>query len=244
MRRRRFMVAVVAVGLVFGITLLLDGFTSAIRNEVTRTVDVFDATSWLVPSGSAGPFTPDHLVNDHAAASAATAGRRVTPILALATTITKNGSLVNVNVIGTAEPLKLQSGRWPRASDEVVANDDLGVAVGKQITLSKRQFTVVGRTAHLRYFAGTNILFLRLPDAQRVFVFGQPLATGFVVRGAPPAAVPAGLATLSNAEVIASLRRPIKVAVVDDQLSRRAALDRRGRDHRHDPLHDVTRTAP
>ena len=67
MRRRRFIVAVIAVGLVFGITLLLDGFVASLSNEVDRTVRAFHADSWLVPAGSSGPFTPDHLVAESAA---------------------------------------------------------------------------------------------------------------------------------------------------------------------------------
>src|SRR5262249_11379503 len=118
MRRRRFVVAVVAVGLVFAITLLLDGFTQSLHNEVNRTVHAFSADSWLVPTGSAGPFTPAHLVADPAATVRSVPGARtVTPILAMATTITKGKSRspLNVNVIGTAAPIQLQSGRWPTA---------------------------------------------------------------------------------------------------------------------------------
>src|SRR6476469_8576844 len=131
MRRRRFVVAVIAVGLVFGITLLLDGFTHSINNEVRRTVRAFHADTWLVSTGSSGPFTPDHLVAEAAAAKAKTRTVDVAPILALATTVgTPGGSRIRANVIGTAEPVPLQSGRWPRSANEVVANDDLGVGLG------------------------------------------------------------------------------------------------------------------
>ena len=215
MRRRRFVVAVIAVGLVFAITLLLDGFTQSLHNEVDRTVHAFDADSWLVPAGSSGPFTPDHLVSATAATRATVHGARsVWPILALGTSITKDdgGDPVNVNVIGTAERIPLQSGRWAVGPGEVVANDDLGVGIGRTLTISKHRFTVVGRTAHLRYFAGTNSLFLPIDVAQRVFVFGSPLATGFVVRGAVRGPLPRAVTAMTNAEVITSLRRPVKVA--------------------------------
>ena len=36
MRRRRFAIAIIAVGLVFGITLMLDGFNHSLDNEVRR----------------------------------------------------------------------------------------------------------------------------------------------------------------------------------------------------------------
>src|SRR5271168_1831358 len=69
MRRRRFMVAILAVGLVFGITQILDGFTHSINNEVRRTVAAFGSDSWLVATGSAGPFTADHLAPENSAQS-------------------------------------------------------------------------------------------------------------------------------------------------------------------------------
>jgi putative ABC transport system permease protein len=215
MRRRRFVVAVLAVGLVFGITLLLDGFNNAINSEVERTIAAFRADSWLVPSGSSGPFTADHLAAEdsetalvHSAPSV-----RLVGVFALTTELDKGrGGFVGVNVVGVSQPVALRSGRWPRTSRELVANDDLSVGIGRSVTISRRQFTVVGETAHLRYFVGTNVVFMRLVDAQQLFVFGQHVVSGFAVYGAIPGALPKGLVVMTNAQVITSLRRPVKVA--------------------------------
>jgi putative ABC transport system permease protein len=215
MRRRRFIVAILAVGLVFGITLLLDGFNQSLSNEVRRTVAAFDADAWLVANGSSGPFTSDHLVAENAVASLTRSDSRstVSGLLTLTTTITKpDGEQITVNVIGVAEPVRLSAGRWPMSSHELVANDDLGVGMGKSVTLSGQKFTVVGRTAHLRYFVGTNTVFLRLRDTQNVFVFGQRVVSAFVVKGALAGPPPKGFTSMTNAEVIESLRRPVKVA--------------------------------
>jgi putative ABC transport system permease protein len=215
MRRRRFVVAILAVGLVFGITLLLDGFNQSLGNEVRRTVAAFHADSWLVANGSSGPFTSDHLVAEDALASLQrpNSSNTVGGLLTLTTMLTKpGGEQINVNVIGASEPVRLNAGRWPTADHELVANDDLGIAIGKSVTLSGERFTVVGRTAHLRYFVGTNAVFMRLRDTQKVFVFGQRLVSAFVVKGALPGPTPKGFTTMTNAEVVASLRRPVKVA--------------------------------
>ena len=56
-RRRRFAIAVVATGLVFGITLLLAGINSSFGNEIDRTVAGFHADSWIVPKTTEGSFT-------------------------------------------------------------------------------------------------------------------------------------------------------------------------------------------
>ncbi len=215
MRRRRFVVAVLAVGLVFAITLLLDGFTQSLHNEVDRTVHAFGADSWLVPAGSSGPFTPGHVVAENVASTASVPGAHaIDAIAALPATITigHSGTQINVNVVGTTTPVKLKSGRWPSTANEIVANDNLGAGLGQQIMISKHAFTVVGRVAGLRYFAGTNVLFLPLREAQRLFLVGQPLVTGFVVHGPIDGALPKGLVRMSNADVITSLRRPVKVA--------------------------------
>ena len=54
-------------------------------------------------------------------------------------------------------------------------------------------------------------MFLRLADAQRLFVFGQPIVSGFVVNGTIRGPLPKGLIDMTNAQVMASLRRPVKV---------------------------------
>jgi putative ABC transport system permease protein len=212
MRRRRFVVAILAVGLVFGITLLLDGFNQSLGNEVRRTVAAFNADSWLVANGSSGPFTSDHLVAQDAVPPRPGSSNNVSGLLTLTTTITKpSREQVEVNVIGVSEPVRLSRGRWPATAHELVVNDDLGIGIGKTVTLSDQPFTVVGQTAHLRYFVGTNAVFMRLRDTQKVFVFGQRLVSAFVVKGAL-GPTPKGFTTMTNAEVVASLRRPVKVA--------------------------------
>ena len=215
MRRRRFVVAVLAVGLVFGITLMLDGFSHSINNEVKRTIAAFDGDSWLVARGSTGPFTADHLVAEDATKPIARSDPSVTvgAVLALTTAMTKsNGELIDVNIVGSSQPVALSSGRWPNANHELVANDDLGIGIGQSVIVSDEKFTVVGETAHLRYFVGTNVVFMRLVDTQKLFVFGQHVASGFVVHGTITGAPPKGLVVMSDAEVITSLRRPVKVA--------------------------------
>ena len=56
-RRRRFVIAIIATGVVFAITLLLSGMDSGFKNETVRTVDAFHTDAWVVPRGAAGPFT-------------------------------------------------------------------------------------------------------------------------------------------------------------------------------------------
>ncbi len=213
MRRRRFITAVIAVGLVFGITLLLDGFSASLRNEAARTVATFKADEWLVSAGGSGPFTPDHLISQDAAAQvrAQPGVRNVDPLLVVATAVQpKPGNRVNVNVLGTGDALPLSGGRWPARSGEVVVNDGLNKPIGSTISMLGAQVRVVGEMHGVSYFAGTNVIALPISALQQLFAGGQRVASALVVRG--HATAPSGFQAMTNAEVRGTLTRAIKVA--------------------------------
>ena len=194
---------------------MLDGFDHSLTNEIGRTVGAFKADSWLVPSGSTGPFTADHLAAEDSTKAIARSDPTVKlgAVLALTASLEQNGKApVDVNVVGSSLPVPLSTGRWPRSDHEAVVNDDLHIGVGRSVLISGTRFTVVGQTAHLRYFAGTNVVFTRLAEAQGMFVFGQHVVSGFVVHGVIHGPLPHGLERMTNAQVITSLRRPVTVA--------------------------------
>ena len=56
-RRRRFVIAVLATSLVFGMTLLMAGFATSLHHEGRRIVAALGADAWLVAAGAPGPFT-------------------------------------------------------------------------------------------------------------------------------------------------------------------------------------------
>src|SRR4029453_1977479 len=56
-RRRRFVIAVLATSLVFGMTLLMTGATATLYHEGRRIVAALGADAWLVADGASGPFT-------------------------------------------------------------------------------------------------------------------------------------------------------------------------------------------
>ena len=55
-RYRRFLIGVVITALVFGIVFIFDGVKTAVRNEATKTVELFDADRWVVADGAPGSF--------------------------------------------------------------------------------------------------------------------------------------------------------------------------------------------
>ena len=56
-RRRRFLIGVLATGLVFALTVVMSGVNASFHNEINRTVNAFAADKWIVPADVSGPFT-------------------------------------------------------------------------------------------------------------------------------------------------------------------------------------------
>jgi len=56
-RRRRFIIAIVAAGLAFALSLIMSGTLHHLRQEGVRTVNLYEADAWVVADGVTGPFT-------------------------------------------------------------------------------------------------------------------------------------------------------------------------------------------
>ena len=56
-RRRRFLIGVLATGLVFALTVVMSGVDASFHNEINRVVNAFSADKWIVPADVSGPFT-------------------------------------------------------------------------------------------------------------------------------------------------------------------------------------------
>jgi putative ABC transport system permease protein len=189
-RRRRFVIAVLATSLVFGMTLLMTGFSTSLHNEGRRIVAALDADAWLVAAGAPGPFTTSTPIRaaDADRVAAAPGVERADPLVILHATI-RRPAVRDVNLIGArpgglgAPPLA--EGRAVARPGEVVADTELGLRQGDRIELSGRQLQVVGLADQVTWYFGTPTLFLALEDAQAVAFDGQPLAMAVLIQGAP-----------------------------------------------------------
>jgi putative ABC transport system permease protein len=222
-RTRRFLIAAIATGLVFGVALMMSGIANSFKVEVRDTVASLGAQTWLVPRGSPGPFTDaaafpinkDSLLTGVRGVSAAA------PLLvghALS-----GGSLGenDVNVLGV-EPGRLGSptvvqGRPLGRGNEIVADESLKVKIGQVIVLSGSRFRVVGLVSGVTYFAGQPVVFMPIAAADRLDSNGLPLATAILVRGLPQTPI-AGFVSLSDAQVRTDLARPTREAIQTIQL--------------------------
>ena len=61
-RRRRFVLAVIATSLAFGLSLLMAGTIAHLENETNRIVALFDTDRFVVADGGTGPFTTTRLL--------------------------------------------------------------------------------------------------------------------------------------------------------------------------------------
>ena len=75
-RRRRFVLAVIATSLAFGLSLLMAGTIAHLSNETDRIVALFKADQFVVADGGTGPFTTTRLLPASVAAYARRHARR------------------------------------------------------------------------------------------------------------------------------------------------------------------------
>jgi len=215
-RRRRFLIGVLAAGLVFALTLLMSGVSASFGNEIKHTVAAFDVDEWIVPAGVTGPFTSSRLFPAAEAQKVAQLPgvRAAEPVLVMRTTVTTS-SVHDLNVIGIPpvgmNAPKLADGRPLRASGDMIVDASLGLPVGSMVRAFDRDFRIVGRTKGITYFAGVPVAFVPLADLQTGALNGAPLVTTIAVRGSIPSP-PAGYRILTNQAVRTDLKRPISKA--------------------------------
>lgn len=212
-RRRRFFVAVVAVGLVFGIALLLSGLSGGFRNESRRLVGALQASGWVVAVGTPGPFTSDRLIPADAELQVAgTAGVEAVSPLLISTGVVDGADPINLLGLDFDRPHRppLLEGRYPDAPFEVIADSSLpGVGLDDYFTMAGQTWAVVGRTTGQRYFAGVPVVFALIDDVRAVQFGGSPVVNALLVDG-DPAPLPPGLSLLPPEAVVADLDRPLQ----------------------------------
>lgn len=210
-RRRRVLFAVLATGLVMGMSLVMAGTERALFQDARDIVAAFDADAWVVAEGAAGPFTTSRPlpVDTITAVTASPGVDQVSPVVILHSTL-DDGQQRDINIIASppsdllAPPLV--EGRMPQATGETAVDTALEAAVGDTVTVAGQTFDVVGRVDNVTWYFGAPTLFMDLPDGQALAFDGRELATALVTRGAPTE-LPPGLAALDNRAVISDLDR-------------------------------------
>jgi putative ABC transport system permease protein len=216
-RRQRFIIAIVGTGVVFAATLVLTGLANGFRIEARRTVDSLGIDTYLIKSGSVGPFLG---ASPFAASEVASVARipgvtLAVPIVYSGTTMMDRGSPRNINMFGVPDHgpgmPALAEGRAASTPDEVVVADKLNRRVNDQLEIASRALRIVGIVADSTALAGQPNVFLTVAGAQQLMFGGQPLISSIGLSGTP-AQVPAGYRVVDRADAIEDFVRPLRVA--------------------------------
>jgi putative ABC transport system permease protein len=212
-RRRRFVLAVIATALAFGLSLLMAGTLAHLRNETKRIVALFDADSFVVAKGGTGPFTTTRLLPASLAKTIAgePGVKRADAFLNARETLKgKDVNVIGVTINGLGAPIPY-AGFPLNGPGAATVDKSLGYEIGDQIRLGGHSYLVSGITSDTTFYFGQPTVFLSIGDVQKNFLEGQPYATAIAVRGdlkhAPP-----GTQIMSAAAVRADLNRPQKSA--------------------------------
>jgi len=210
-RRRRFVLAVLATSLAFGLSLLMSGTIAHLQNETDRIVALFHADRFVVAAGGTGPFTTTRLLRASVASDLAHrpgVQRADAFVQARETLKGKDVNILGVAPDGLGSP-PIRTGRAARESGEAVVDTTLGYHVGDRFRLGASAIVVVGTTVDTTYYFGQPTVFLPVADVQTQFLGGQPFVTGIAVRG-DLARAPAGTQIMDAVAVKRDLNRPQK----------------------------------
>ena len=213
-RRRRFIIAVLATGLVFALTLLLSGTSSSLHAQDRRIVRSFGADAWLVAETASGPFTATDFVPEQVVDEVATLPgvEQADPVVLFHSAIggddPKDVNVIGYAIGGLGEP-EVDKGRVPAGPGEMVADSALGYEPGDRVDVGGEQVTVVGESDDVTYYFGTPTVLLPVADVQAAAFEGQPFVSAVVTRGEPEA-LPDGLRAMDDAAVQDDLARPSK----------------------------------
>lgn len=216
-RRRQYLLAVVGTALVFALALLVTGVGQGFRTAAERSLRDLGGDVWIVPAKSTGPFTTPSFFPAHIAEEVADQPgvRRADPILLWRQTVTKDESLVNVNVVGYrpggfGRP-QLSEGREPRTRREAVVDESLDVDIGHDVRIGRGSFRVVGFVEGQALAKGTTTAHVTI-DALRALAFSnQDVVTAVIVDG-DPHSLPDGYEVMTRTELRQDLLRPLNAA--------------------------------
>jgi putative ABC transport system permease protein len=173
----KFVATTVGVGLLLTIVLVMNGIYQGNIFDGVWLIENTAADLWVVERGRGGPFNESSRIPGDAYKSvAATPGvAKASPIVVYAAQRTLGGASRQFTVIGyevfggLGGPGRITQGRSIEAAHrEMVADAQLGVALGERVRLGAHDYTVVGVTRAAVDPAGNPVVYVALPDAQEV----------------------------------------------------------------------------
>jgi putative ABC transport system permease protein len=173
----KFLATIAGVAMLLAIVLVMNGIYRGNIEDGVWLIENIGADLWVVERGRGGPFNePSRMPLDAYKSVAATPGvKRASPLVLYTAQRDLAGSSQQFTVIGydvfggAGGPSRLSSGygitapRW-----EMVADRKLGLALGQRVVLGGDTYTVVGHTTGAVDAAGNPLVYMALPNAQKV----------------------------------------------------------------------------
>jgi putative ABC transport system permease protein len=173
----KFIATIAGVAMLLAIVLVMNGIYQGNIADGVWLIENTATDLWVVERGRGGPFNESsRMPLDSYRSVAATPGVAQASPLVLYTAQREIGgssqqfTLVGYDVFGgLGGPGRLIAGRTITAARyEMVADRKLGLALGDQVTLGDDRYTVVGITGGAVDASGNPLVYLSLPDAQKV----------------------------------------------------------------------------
>lgn len=173
----KFLATIIGVAMLLAIVLVMNGIYRGNIEDGVWLIDNMGTDLWAVERGRGGPFNePSRVPLDSYKSVAATPGVASASPLVLYTAQREIGNasqqftVIGYDVFGGAGgPGRLVEGRTLVAPHyEMVADRKLGLSVGSRVPLGGNTYTVVGLTQGAVDSGGNPLIYLSLPDAQKV----------------------------------------------------------------------------
>ena len=173
----KFVATIVGMAMLLAIVLVMNGIYRGNLEDGIWLIDHMQTDLWVVERGRGGPFNePSRIPLDSHKSVAATPGvARASPLVLYTAQRDLLGRSQQFTVIGydvfggMGGPGEVVAGRTLGAPRyEMVADRKLGLPLGAQLALGGDTYTVVGLTQGAVDSAGNPLMYLPLPDAQKV----------------------------------------------------------------------------
>lgn len=173
----KFLSTIFGVAMLLAIVLVMNGIYRGNLEDGIWLIDHMETDLWVVERGRGGPFNePSRIPLDSYKSVAATPGvARASPLVLYTAQRDLLGKEQQFTVIGydvfggMGGPVQVAAGRTLNAPRyEMVADRKLALPLGAQVTLGGDTYTVVGLTQGAVDSAGNPLVYLSLPDAQKV----------------------------------------------------------------------------
>ena len=189
----KFVATIVGVAMLLAIVLVMNGIYRGNIEDGVWLVENTATDLWVVERQRGGPFNePSRIPLDSYRSVAATPGvARAGPVLLYTAQRDLGGASQQFTIVGydifdgLGGPGRIAQGRGIEAPRrEMVADRKLGLAVGDEVPLAGDRYTVVGVTAGAVDASGNPLVYLSLPDAQKVQFEQDPRALDLARAGA------------------------------------------------------------